>query len=137
MVGVLIVTHAQMAEGIRSAASLIMGEQKQFVTHGLVEGADYDVFIQAVYDKIVALEEGDGVIVLVDLFGASPYNALARSAMRLVDEGVSFRVVTGVNLPMAIDALDMRKSMSLDELYKDVMRVAKEGVQEMWEILDR
>lgn len=135
MIGVFVITHAQMADGIGSAVNLIMGEQENFDTYGLIEGTDYDVFTNTVYEKIVALNQGEGVIVLVDFFGASPYNAVAKSMSKLQADDIKIRLVTGVNLPMTIEALDARTGMPLDELYKDVMNVAKEGVQEMLETL--
>lgn len=135
MIGVLVTSHAKMAEGIKSATQLIIGEQPKYEIAGYMEGANYDDFVEEINSKIRSLNEGDGVIVLTDLFGASPYNASAKNMSGLMKDGIPIRVVTGVNLPMVIEAVTMRDGMTLEELYQDVMNVAKEGIQEMLEAL--
>ncbi len=132
MIGILVITHGDFAKGIKSAADMIMGEQPNFSSLGLQVGEDYDDFKANVYQAIVERDEGDGVLVLVDFFGASPYNAVGMNTSKLREEGHQFRLVTGVNLPMLIEALDARSRSSLDELYPLVMETAKENIKEMF-----
>ena len=135
MIGIVVLSHAQMAKGMQSATDLIIGHQSQYEARGYQEGQDYDEFVRQVAEAISTVNAGDGVLVLCDLFGASPYNSVAKNMSQLRGDGVNVRVVTGVSLPMLIEALTMREGMSLEELYKDVIQVAKEGMVEMLESL--
>ena len=136
MIGLTIITHAEMAKGIQSAMNLILGEQEQFATVGLYEGADFDQFRESVKEAIVGVNDGSGVLILVDLYGASPYNASAYNMSFFQENNIPVRLVTGVNLPMVITAASMRDSFSsVDELYESVMEEAKDGIKEMMQEL--
>ena len=131
MIGLTIITHADMAKGIQSAMNLILGEQEQFATVGLYEGADFDQFRES-----VGVNDGSGVLILVDLYCASPYNASAYNMSFFQENNIPVRLVTGVNLPMVITAASMRDSFSsVDELYESVMEEAKDGIKEMMQEL--
>jgi PTS system mannose-specific IIA component len=67
--------------------------------------------IKTIAEKIDALDKGSGVLVLTDMFGGTPSNL---SLSFLNDERVE--VLTGVNLPMVISAVQWRDSLSLKEL---------------------
>ena len=82
MVALLLVTHGDLANALVGSAKLIMGEAPLVESYGLYHGDDIDALKDTVKDAIVRLEEqsgGDGVLVLTDLLGGSPYNATARS----------------------------------------------------------
>lgn len=132
MIGVLVITHGDFANGLKSAADLIMGEQPNFATKGLYHGDDFDDFKTGVYESIVSLDQGEGVLILVDFFGASPYNAVAMNVSKLREGNHNIRCVTGVSLPMVIEALDARSRSTLDELYPAVMDIAKDSIRELF-----
>ena len=75
MVGILLLTHAPIGEALLSAAEQIMGSTKVPV---IALGVHYTRDCQALSEKVQALldqlNQGDGVLVLSDLFGATPYN---------------------------------------------------------------
>lgn len=132
MIGVLVVTHGELAAGFKNSVHLIMGEQEQFDTLGLFEGNDFGKFKEEIHDKIVGLDSGDGVAVLVDLLGASPYNATAMNMSRLGDEQHQVRLITGVNLPMLIETLSTRNNhQSLTDFVKTAIESGKNGVEEL------
>lgn len=136
MVGILMVSHGLMSEGIADSLKLIMGEVDQLDYLGLYEGNDFDVFKQKIYDKVIELDHGDGVVILVDLFGASPYNSSAGNMSTWMKEGHNVRLITGMNLPMAMEAVSRRfVGASLDELYPLIMQTAKEEVKELMQEL--
>ena len=86
MVALLLVTHGDLANALVGSAKLIMGEAPLVESYGLYHGDDIDALKDTVKDAIVRLEEqsgGDGVLVLTDLLGGSPYNATARSFYEL------------------------------------------------------
>jgi len=136
MIGLTVITHGEMAEGIRTAVRLILGEQEQFRTLGLREGADFEAFKEEVRQAVLKTDTGQGALILVDLLGASPYNASAFWMTDFLERGISVRLITGVNLPMVISALTMRGSFSsVEELYGAVMEEGRAGIREMMEEL--
>lgn len=132
MIGLTIVTHGDMAKGIVTALNLILGEQEKLETVGLYEGADFDEFKESVKNVVVNTNEGQGTLIMVDLYGASPYNASAYNMTYFQENHIPVRLLTGVNLPMVITAASMRDSFdSVDDLYEAVMAEAKDGIKEM------
>lgn len=119
MVNLLVITHGEMADGLINAMQLIIGPQEGIQTLSLKETDAIDLLGERVQKSIRELETGDGVLVLVDLMGASPFNVSARMSM----ENKNLDVVTGVNLPMLLETALRRKGMSLSE----VATVAKEA----------
>lgn len=83
MIGIAIVTHGEMATGLMDSLSLIMGEQEDYQTLGLKHGDDIGEFGEKIQTAICELDTGDGVLVFVDLFSASPYNQAAMSFNKL------------------------------------------------------
>ena len=136
MIGVVLITHGDMAKGIKTAVDLILGEQDQFETVGLYEGADFELFKEKVGEAVENVNTGNGVIALVDLFGASPYNSVAYNMTKFIEKNIPIRLVSGVNLPMMIEVLLGRESANTpDELYKIALSTGKEGIKEALEEL--
>lgn len=129
MIGILLISHGKMAEGVRDSVRLVAGEFAGLDTASLVAGQDFDQFRQDVIEKIKALHQGGGVLVFVDLLGASPYNAAMLSYKQLQEEGVPSRVITGMNLPMVMEALSAREEMPLEELAQDLMVFGRDSIQ--------
>lgn len=131
MVSILVITHGEMAAGMIDSLKLIAGEPENVEPIALVAGQDFEDFKAEIKQKIKALDKaGDGVLVLVDLFGASPYNASMFLYNELQGEGHNIRVVTGVSLPMLLETNAMKDFMSLEELAAHALSSGKEGVQE-------
>lgn len=132
MTGILIVTHGEMATGMMDSLRLIMGEQEQYQTLGLKHGDDIVEFSEKIQAGICQLDRGDGVLVLVDLFSASPYNQAAMSFNKLKEH--HYRLVSGVNLPMIIEAFNQRMIGSdLETMYQAAMTAGKDGIKEFLE----
>ncbi|WP_378946355.1 PTS sugar transporter subunit IIA [Mesorhizobium sp. ANAO-SY3R2] len=114
MIGLVLVTHGQLAEEFRHAVEHVVGPQDNFETVSI--GADDDM-AQRRSDIIAAVaraETGAGVVVLTDMFGGTPSN-LAISVM----EAGRVEVIAGMNLPMLIKLTSVRKAdnmaMALEE----------------------
>lgn len=135
MIGILVATHGKFAEEILKSAELIVGKQDQTLALGLHHGDSIEEFGEKVKEGIQSLEKGNGVLVFVDLFGASPYNAAALSSNKLVNS--KFRCVTGVSLPMILEALTMRGVYELDQLTDHCMEVGTKGIKELFKEMDK
>lgn len=128
MIGICVISHGNLASGIEDSCELILGEQLNFNTIGLRDGDDFDEFKGNVLNSINAVNQDDGVIVFVDLFGASPYNSVLFSFIELISLGIDVRMITGVNLPMIIEVCDKRESVELDDLFRKVIQTGKEYI---------
>lgn len=136
MVGVVLITHGDMAKGMATSIDLIIGKQEQFEIMGLYEGADFDLFKEKVGEAVENVNTGDGVIAIVDLFGASPYNSVAYNMTNFKEKNIPIRLISGANLPMMIELLLARDSASTpDELYKIALSAGKDGIKEALEEL--
>ncbi len=122
MVKLVVVCHGALAEGLINAMELIAGTQEEVVALRLEETDAIDGLETRVEAAVQERQAGQEVLILVDLFGASPFNVSSRVAMR--NEGVE--VITGVNLPMLLETALGRENTSLVELVK-VAREAGAG----------
>jgi mannose PTS system EIIA component len=104
MIGVVLVTHGQLAEEFRNAVEHVVGPQDGLETVGI--GADDDIVQRRkdIIDAVARVETGSGVVVLTDMFGGTPSN-LAISVM----EAGRVEVIAGMNLPMLIKLSSVRK----------------------------
>ena len=114
MIGLVLVTHGQLAEAFRYAVEHVVGPQKNFETISI--GADDDSARRRsdIINAVARADTGTGVVVLTDMFGGTPSN-LAISVM----EAGRVEVIAGMNLPMLIKLTSVRKadnmSGALDE----------------------
>lgn len=131
MIGILIVTHGKFGHELLKSAELIIGKQENVLTLGLEHGDSIEELCQQVKASIEKLEEGDGVLVLTDLFGGSPSNVAAANM-----EQLNFHSLTGVNLPMLIEALSMREYVDIEELVNSAFNAGCNGIKNIKTILD-
>jgi mannose PTS system EIIA component len=108
MIGMVLVTHGRLASEFRSALEHVVGPQKQVGVITIEPDDDMDGRRQDIMDAIHAVDSGDGVVVLTDMFGGTPSN-LAISAMN----GSNVEVVAGINLPMLIKLASVRDEQPL------------------------
>ena len=104
MIGVLLVTHGQFCESMKESTEMVLGVQKNFYSLPLNPEDDIVCLQSRLLNKIQEMDQGEGVIVLVDLFGGSPYNA----AFETVIGQDRMDVITGLSLPMLIDVVGIR-----------------------------
>lgn len=133
MVGIIVMTHGALSEGIVDAAELITGPVSQVKTLSLRREDNVNDLNDAFVAALREVDTGDGVLVLTDLLGGSPCNV---ASMNLREK--SYRVLSGVNLPMFIEALSSRDSAgSPEELQAACLEAATEGVKNINQLLGR
>jgi len=128
MIGICIVTHGELANGLKDSCELIIGEQNQLYTLGLRHGDDFEEFKESVLNGIESVNNNDGVLVFVDLLGASPYNSVLFNLPQLKQNNINIRMITGVNLPMLIEACEQRNHKDLESVFKKVIRTGKDYI---------
>jgi len=132
MIGLVLVCHGKMAEGLIDAMQLIAGEQKAVRGVGLYETEGVEDLMSKIQTAVDEVSGGEGVLIMVDLFGASPFNASARLA--LSSPGKSVEVVTGLNLPMLVELVTQWESMNLTEAVELVLKAGPEGIRRLSDI---
>lgn len=126
MIGILIVSHGAFGESLIHSASHVLGKRPMYLRQlGVTVHDDPEAILPVAQDLIRFLDQGEGVLVLTDVYGATPSNIAARLLRPGRVEGLG-----GVNLPMLIRALTYRNEPLLAVRDK-AMAGAVEGVIEM------
>ena len=123
MIGILLVTHGNFSEAIIKSMELVFGRQEKLEALTLNHGDDVEELTRQVKEKAKELDDGEGVLVLVDLLGGSPCNVTASC---LKQEGIE--CVTGLNLPMLISVLEERDGSALHNMPDVAMEAGKTGI---------
>lgn len=132
MVGILVVTHRRLAEELIATAELIVGKIDGCVGLSLDPDLPVDDLRRQIDEAMAEVNDGDGVIVLTDMFGGTPSNL---SLSFLNQERVE--VVTGVNLPMLLKLSHSREEPRVDELARLIKDHGRRSISLASEILDQ
>ena len=108
MIGLVLVTHGQLASEFVRAMEHVVGPQEQIEAICIGPEDDMEARRNDIADALTRVDGGAGVIILTDLFGGTPSN-LAISLMK----SDKIEVIAGVNLPMLIRLEGARKSMEV------------------------
>lgn len=103
MIGLVLVTHGQLAEEFRRAVEHVVGPQEHFETVAIGADDDMEQRRRDIVDAVQRADTGSGVVILTDMFGGTPSN-LAISVM----ESGKVEVIAGMNLPMLIKLSSVR-----------------------------
>ena len=126
MIGILLVSHGAFGESLIHCASHVLGKRPLYVRQvGVTVHDDPDEIIPVAQDLIRFLDQGQGVLVMTDIYGATPSNIAARLLKPGRVEGVA-----GVNLPMLIRALTYRND-PLESVVAKALSGGTEGVTRM------
>jgi mannose PTS system EIIA component len=126
MIGILIVSHGAFGESLIHSASHVLGKRPLYLRQlGVTVHDDPDAILPVAEDLIRFLDQGDGVLVMTDIYGATPSNI----ATRLLNPG-RVEGLAGVNLPMLIRTLSYREAPLMEVLEK-ALTGAVEGVVRM------
>jgi PTS system mannose-specific IIA component len=123
MIGMLIVSHCDLGRELLNAAEFIVGKIDGADAMAITETTGTERLIKAIEDKAHALDKGDGVIILTDMFGGTPSNL----SLSFLKQG-KIEVLTGVNLPMIISIIQNRSTCKLSELAEKALDAAKSGI---------
>lgn len=129
-IGIIIASHGEFAAGIHQSGQMIFGEQEkvQVVTFMPSEGPD-DLYAK-INAAVDAFDADDEVLVLADLWSGSPFNQASRVAGENPDR--KFAIITGLNLPMLIQAYTERMinaAAGVEEVAANIIKEAKDGVK--------
>ena len=132
MIGVLIVTHRELAEALLSVCDLIMGRQVGMAAVSLDPSESPETSREQIKLGLSQVNNGNGVILLTDMLGGTPSNL----SLSFLQEG-KVEVVTGVNLPMLMRLVHLRESKDLKEVASALRQSGQQGITVASEVLHR
>ena len=125
MIGVLLVTHGEIGTALLASANQILGgAPAQVMTLSVWRHDDPDDLVLRARELLEQIDAGDGVLVLTDIFGATPGNVVSR----LLDDG-HIEGVSGVSLPMLLRVLTGRNGSGGNKLRGAVERAMSGGAE--------
>ena len=125
MIGILIVSHRQLGEALVDASEFIIGSKPdalESVSIDINESADK--LRKKIADGIKKVDQNNGVLILTDMFGGTPSNL----SYSFLEEG-RLEVISGVNLPILIKVITLRKDMALTELAQQLEAFGKTTIK--------
>jgi mannose PTS system EIIA component len=126
----VIVSHGQVANELLSAAETIIGPVRHITAVSIGWHDDVDAAKNEVARAMERVSEGEGVLMMTDMFGGTPTNI---AAMFL--KAGEVEVVTGVNLPMVIKVASQQGGESLEEIARLVRDQGRQGIYLAGELL--
>lgn len=124
-VGILLLTHEAMGDALIETARHLLGRiSLKIDAFSIPPGSDTDFAMTSAAARVRKLDSGDGVLVLTDVFGATPSNVIDK----IQPLGVKIRRVSGLNLPMLLRVLNYSEQ-NLAELAQTAADGARAGVR--------
>jgi PTS system mannose-specific IIA component len=123
IIGVVVVTHGQLATELVNAAEAIVGDLPKFAAVSIGWHDDMDAARQEIQRALDRVQGPHGALLLTDMFGGTPSN-LALSFL----EADRLEVVTGVNLPMLIKLAGLRTSSDLLAVARQMRDAGREAI---------
>ena len=127
MVGIILASHGEFAKGILQSGSMIFGEQEDVAAVTLMPSEGPDDIRAKMEKAIASFSNQDEVLILADLWGGTPFNQANSLFEKHKDK---WAIVSGLNLPMLIEAYGARLSMeTAHEIAVYILSPAREGVK--------
>jgi len=123
MIGVVVVTHGQLASELVSAAETIVGDLPQMKAVSIGWHEDVQDARQEIAAAIAAVAAPEGVIVATDMFGGTPANL----GITFLEAG-KVEVVTGVNLPMLIKLASLRDTATVLDAARQIREHGRNAI---------
>ena len=130
MIGVVVVTHGQLAAELLNAAETIVGDLPRFTAVSIGWHEDTQGAREEIEQAIGRVQQGQGVLILTDMFGGTPSN-LAMTFLGQHD----VEVITGVNLPMLISLAGLREQGNLLAVARDMREHGRNAIWVASELL--
>ena len=123
MIGLVLVTHGNLALEFISAMQHVVGKQEQVEAVCIGPEDDMEMRREEILKKAGEVNSGSGTIVLTDMFDGTPSN-LAISIM----DRAPVEIIAGINLPMLIKLASLRKDKSLKEAVEGAQEAGKKYI---------
>nr|WP_255712257.1 PTS mannose transporter subunit IIAB [Xenorhabdus sp. PB30.3] len=122
----MIGTHGAAAEQLLRTTEMLIGEQENVSYIDFVPGENADTLFEKYNKRLESLDTTQGVLFFVDTWGGSPFNA----ANRIAVDKENYEIITGVNVPMLVEAFMCRDDdPSMEELVAVALETGREGIR--------
>ena len=126
MIGIFLVTHSSLGESLVQCACHVLNHRpRQLIQLGVTAQEDPLDILPMARDMLKLVDSGAGVLILTDIFGATPSNIALKLLLPSRVEGVA-----GVNLPMLLRALNYREK-DMETLLSKTVGGGRDGVLNM------
>jgi PTS system mannose-specific IIA component len=129
MIGIVIVTHGLLGQEMLKTAEFIVGSLDACASVSIDGVRGPDSLRASIEQAVTGVDRANGVLILTDMFGGTPSNL----SLSFLDEG-KIEVLTGVNLPMLLKAVQLRKS-PLAEAAQSISEHARNSITVAGELL--
>ncbi|SON58391.1 EIIAB-Man [Hartmannibacter diazotrophicus] len=130
MIGLVLVTHGRLADEFRAALEHVVGRQSHLETICIGPDDDMEQRRHDILHAVEAVDDGEGVVLLTDMFGGTPSN-LAISVM----DHDAIEVIAGVNLPMLIKLASVRNDKPLAAAVTDARDAGRKYINVASQVL--
>ena len=130
MIGIIIVTHGNLALELKSAMEHILGAQKNIEVICISSDDDLNERKNDIEGSIKKIDNNNGIVMLTDMFGGTPSNL----AISFLKTG-KIEIISGVNLPMLVKLIGLRDSNDLNGVVQETKDSAQKYISIASEIL--
>ena len=133
MYKIIIFTHGSLSSGLLNTSALILGEQPEIEFFSVELGCDLLALKERVCKSLEeAQKKHKEILVLTDLMYGTPFNTMVE-----LQKNYNFYHITGVNLPMLLEAINSRNEGSLAEVTASILNAAKEGIVDVEKLVEK
>jgi PTS system mannose-specific IIA component len=124
MIGIVVATHSQLGDALIDAAEFILGSRPEAVVSVSIDlNENADKLRKKIAKGIKEVKQNEGVLILTDMFGGTPSNL----SYSFLEEG-HVEVLSGVNLPILIQAVNNRKQMEISKLALNLVDSGRKSI---------
>ena len=131
MIGLVLVTHGQLAREFIAAMEHVVGPQKNTVAVCIGPEDDMELRRREILDSVARVDEGEGVVILTDMFGGTPSNL----AISVMGKG-PVEVIAGINLPMLIKLASLRNKVTIGEAVSQAQEAGRKYINVASQLLN-
>lgn len=132
MIGIVLVTHGNLAKEFISIAEHVVGKQPHMIPICIEPEDDMEKRRDDIIKAVSTVDQGDGAVILTDMFGGTPSNlAISIMGHRKVE------VIAGVNLPMMIKLISVRTTQPLEQAVLSAQEAGRKYINVASNLLKR
>ena len=133
MIGIVLITHGNLAEEMLSAVKFVLSGEPavKMVGVSLDPTKEFDTFKKIIQSAIKSVDNGDGILLVTDMFGGTPSNI----GLTFLEEN-RIEVISGVNLPMLLKLSTIKEGVTLQEAIKIAEKAGRDNIIVASKLLD-
>jgi len=125
MINIVVVSHGKLCSALVSSAKIITGRVQRVYSVPLLAKDSPSIYEEKLNAVLKPIERQD-TLILIDVFSGTPYNVSVRHVLK-----DNVECITGVNLPMVIEAIMSREGATLSELAANLTEAGKDSVKNL------